>query len=50
MEEIERSWSLCDVADANESIDVREDVTEWNRLRIAAEREAMKRAGKLPGM
>lgn len=37
MEEIERSWDLTTVADANEAIDVREDIMEWQRARRKSE-------------
>lgn len=39
MQEIEDSWTLMMVADANEAIDVREDIAEWRRQVRKAERE-----------
>lgn len=39
-----------DVADANEAIDVSDDVAEWDRLRRADEKAAEAHAGKLLGM
>lgn len=39
-----------DVADANEAIDVSDDVAEWDRKRRKDEDAAIAQAGKLPGM
>lgn len=39
LHEIESHWTISDVLDANEALDVEADVDEWHRKRDAQQRE-----------